>query len=213
MARNPRRRLGGGRRRASTAAPTRPARTTATSRAWRALLAGLPMEVPGATVNRLCGSGLDARGHRGARHPAGEAQLMIAGGVESMSRAPFVMPKAETRLRARQRDLRHHHRLALRQPADEGAVRRRLDARDGRERGRRLRHRARGPGRAWRWRSQQQGAWRRSRPASSTAEIVPVTIPQKKGDPVVVDAGRAPARDHAGGAGASSRASCGPTAR
>ena len=61
-----------------------------------ALLAGLPMEVPGATLNRLCGSGLDALGTAARAIKSGEATLMIAGGVESMSRAPFVMPKAES---------------------------------------------------------------------------------------------------------------------
>jgi 3-oxoadipyl-CoA thiolase len=60
------------------------------------LLAGLPIEVPGATINRLCGSGLDAVGTAARAIRAGEAGLMIAGGVESMSRAPFVMPKAES---------------------------------------------------------------------------------------------------------------------
>ena len=60
------------------------------------LLAGLPLEVPGATVNRLCGSGLDAIGTAARAIKAGESGLMIAGGVESMSRAPFVMPKAES---------------------------------------------------------------------------------------------------------------------
>ncbi|HRO82672.1 MAG TPA: beta-ketoacyl synthase N-terminal-like domain-containing protein, partial [Alicycliphilus denitrificans] len=59
-----------------------------------ALLAGLPIAVPGATINRLCGSGLDAVGTAARAIRAGEARLMIAGGVESMSRAPFVMPKA-----------------------------------------------------------------------------------------------------------------------
>ncbi len=60
------------------------------------LLAGLPVVVSGATINRLCGSGLDALGTAARAIKAGEAQLMIAGGVESMSRAPFVSPKAET---------------------------------------------------------------------------------------------------------------------
>ena len=59
------------------------------------LLAGLPLEVPGATINRLCGSGLDALGTAARAIRAGEAGLMIAGGVESMSRAPFVMPKMD----------------------------------------------------------------------------------------------------------------------
>ena len=61
-----------------------------------ALLAGLPVGVPGGTINRLCGSGLDAVGTAARAIKAGEAELMIAGGVESMSRAPFVMPKAES---------------------------------------------------------------------------------------------------------------------
>ena len=60
------------------------------------LLAGLPIDVPGATLNRLCGSGLDAVGTAARAIKSGEAGLMIAGGVESMSRAPFVMPKAES---------------------------------------------------------------------------------------------------------------------
>ena len=60
------------------------------------LLAGLPIDVPGATINRLCGSGLDAIGTAARAIKSGEARLMIAGGVESMSRAPFVMPKAES---------------------------------------------------------------------------------------------------------------------
>ncbi|MFG1655712.1 3-oxoadipyl-CoA thiolase [Micromonospora chersina] len=59
-----------------------------------ALLGGLPEEVPGSTVNRLCGSGLDALATAARAIVAGEADLLVAGGVESMSRAPFVMPKA-----------------------------------------------------------------------------------------------------------------------
>src|SRR6478609_958324 len=59
-----------------------------------ALLAGLPVEVPGATINRLCGSGLDAVGSAARAIRSGDATLMIAGGVESMTRAPFVMGKA-----------------------------------------------------------------------------------------------------------------------
>lgn len=60
------------------------------------LLAGLPVGVPGGTINRLCGSGMDAVGTAARAIRAGEASLMIAGGVESMSRAPFVMGKADT---------------------------------------------------------------------------------------------------------------------
>ena len=61
-----------------------------------ALLAGLPADVPGATINRLCGSGMDAVGTAARSIEAGDNELMIAGGVESMSRAPFVMPKADS---------------------------------------------------------------------------------------------------------------------
>jgi acetyl-CoA acyltransferase len=64
------------------------------------LLAGLPVEVPGTTVNRLCGSGMDAVGLAARAIKSGETALMIAGGVESMSRAPFVMGKARVGLLA-----------------------------------------------------------------------------------------------------------------
>ena len=67
------------------------------------LLAGLPDSVPGVTVNRLCGSGLDAIAIAAARIRTGEASLVIAGGVESMSRAPFVMSKAETEFSRQQK--------------------------------------------------------------------------------------------------------------
>ncbi len=61
-----------------------------------ALLAGLPIDAPGGTINRLCGSGLDAVGMAARAIRAGDADLIVAGGVESMSRAPFVLPKPET---------------------------------------------------------------------------------------------------------------------
>lgn len=60
------------------------------------LLAGLPTTVPGSTINRLCGSGMDATGTAARAIKAGEADLMISGGVESMTRAPFVMGKSQT---------------------------------------------------------------------------------------------------------------------
>lgn len=65
------------------------------------LLAGLPVDVPGSTINRLCGSGMDAVGSAARAIRTGETQLMIAGGVESMSRAPFVMGKADSGFRDR----------------------------------------------------------------------------------------------------------------
>jgi len=66
-----------------------------------ALLAGLPVEVPGTTINRLCGSGMDAVVTAARATRAGEAEVIVAGGVESMSRAPFVLPKAEMTARRR----------------------------------------------------------------------------------------------------------------
>ncbi len=82
------------------------------------LLAGLPDSSGGVTLNRLCGSGLDAVAMAARAIRGGDADLIIAGGSESMSRAPFVMPKATIGVRPPRRNLRHHHRLALRQPED-----------------------------------------------------------------------------------------------
>ena len=150
-----------------------------------ALLAGLPVEVPGSTVNRLCGSGLDALGTAARAIRSGEADLMIAGGVESMSRAPFVMPKAESAFSRSNRGRGHDDRLALRQQADEGALRRRLDARDGRERRRptsRLNARRRT---AWRWRRSAR-RWRRSSAASSTPRSCRSRSRRRRAMPIVV---------------------------
>ncbi len=149
-----------------------------------ALLAGLPMAVPGATINRLCGSGLDALGSAARAIKAGEAQLMMAGGVESMSRAPFVMPKATS---AFSRDnavfdttigWRFVNKLMKEQygidsmpetaenVAAEWKVTR--DAQDRMALASQLKAVA----------AQQAGFF--------DAEICPVTLPQKKGEPVVV---------------------------
>ena len=189
------RRLGGGRRRhlrlrepGGRGQPQRRA-------AWRCCSPDCRSEVPGTTVNRLCGSSLDAIGIAARAIKSGETALMIAGGVESMSRAPFVMGKADCRVLARREDRGHDHRLAFRQSADEGEVRRRLDARDGGERRGGFQGVARRPGCV---RVAQPAARRRGHRAGRLAEeIVPVTIAQKKGDPVVVHAGRASARDDA----------------
>ena len=81
--------------RCSLDAPTNPVRTTATWRAWLYCSPGCRRHVPGMTLNRLCASGLDAVGAAGRALRAGEIDLAIAGGVESMTRAPFVMGKAE----------------------------------------------------------------------------------------------------------------------
>ena len=166
------------------------------------LLAGLPKEVPGTTVNRLCGSGMDAVIIAARAIKAGEAELMIAGGVESMSRAPFVMPKADDGLLAQRRDLRHDDRLALRQSADEEAVRRRFHAGDRRERRRGLfQVSPRRPGRLRACAARTRRSPRR-RTAGSAKEITPVTIPQRKGDAGRRRQGRASARRHDGrGAG------------
>ena len=82
------------------------------------LLAGLPQEVPGATINRLCGSSLDALGIAARAIKSGETELMIAGGVESMTRAPFDWESGQ-RVQPQCGDIRHDDWLALRQPADE----------------------------------------------------------------------------------------------
>ena len=82
------------------------------------LLAGLPVEVPGQTVNRLCGSGLQAVASAAQAIRAGEGDVFIAGGVESMSRAPWVMLKPEDGVSANAAgDGGHDHRLAVRQSA------------------------------------------------------------------------------------------------
>ena len=184
----------------STGAPTRRARTTATWRRMALLLAGLPQEVPGTTVNRLCGSSLDAIGIAARAIKSGETALMIAGGVESMSRAPFVMAKADAAFSRSREDRRHDHRLALRQPADEGALRRRLDAGDRRERGAGFQRRARRPGSRLLC-AASSGRQARSPPAGFAEEIVPVTIPSKKGDPIVVEQDEHPRDDDARSAG------------
>ena len=88
-----------------------------------ALLAGLPVEVPGQTVNRLCGSGLQAVASAAQAIRAGEGGLMLAGGVESMTRAPYVMLKpAKAWDRTSARDGRLHGRLAVRQSALSGGL-------------------------------------------------------------------------------------------
>ena len=99
-----------------------------------ALLAGLPVTVPGSTINRLCASGLDAVVIAARAIKAGEMQLAIAGGVESMSRAPFVMPKADAAF-SRQAEI-FDTTIGWRfvNPLHAQAVRRGFHAGDGRER-------------------------------------------------------------------------------
>ena len=132
-----------------------------------ALLAGLPQSVPGATVNRLCASGLEAINGAARAVKAGEGDFYLAGGVESMSRAPWVVEKPERALpRGATDDARHDPRLADDQPAD-GRARRldRVDGRDRRERRRALRDQPRGPGRL---RAAQPPARRRRRRGGSS---------------------------------------------
>ena len=154
------------------------------------LLAGLPVDVPGSTVNRLCGSGLDALGTAARAIKAGEARLMIAGGVESMSRAPFVMGKAESAYSRTMKmedttigwrfinpKMRERYGVdampetAENVAADFGVNRADQDA--------------------FALRSQQRTA--AAQEAGRFAdEIVPVTIAQKKGDPIVMRADEHP---------------------
>ncbi len=149
------------------------------------LLAGLPIEVPGTTVNRLCGSGMDAIGLAARSIKSGETGLMIAGGVESMSRAPFVMGKAESAF-SRQAAIfdttigwrfinplmkKLHETHSMPQTADNVAADFNISRADQD---------------AFALRSQQR--WAAAHAAGRFAdELVPVVIAQKKGDPKIVD--------------------------
>ena len=148
------------------------------------LLAGMPVEVSGATVNRLCGSGMEAVGSLARAIRAGEMQLGIAGGVESMSRAPFVMPKADTAFsranavydttigwRFVNPKMKAKHGIdAMPETAENVAEDFKVSRRDQD---------------AFALRSQQRALAAQSSGALAE-EIVQVTIPAKKGDPVVV---------------------------
>ncbi|MEY3285946.1 MAG: hypothetical protein RL500_676 [Pseudomonadota bacterium] len=150
-----------------------------------ALLAGLPIEVPGGTVNRLCGSGLDALGTAARAIRSGEAGLMIAGGVESMSRAPFVMPKAESAFsranavydttigwRFINKLMKERYGVdSMPETAENVAV----DFKIEREAQDRMAM------------ASQLKAVAAQKSGFFDAEITPVVIPQKKGDPVVVN--------------------------
>ncbi len=149
-----------------------------------ALLAGLPIAVPGGTINRLCGSGLDAVGTAARAIKAGEARLMIAGGVESMSRAPFVMPKAESAFsrsnavydttigwRFINKLMKQHYGVdsmpeTAENVADDFQIERAAQDRMAL--------------------ASQQKAAAAIAAGHLAQEIVPVTIAQKKGDPIVV---------------------------
>ncbi len=154
------------------------------------LLAGLPVDVPGTTVNRLCGSGMDAVGLAARSIKSGETGLMIAGGVESMSRAPFVMGKAESAfsrsaaiydttigwrfVNPLMKKLYDVHSMP--QTADNVAEEFSVSRADQD---------------AFALRSQQR--WAAAHAAGRFAdELVPVEIPRKKGDPVVFGADEHP---------------------
>ncbi len=148
------------------------------------LLAGLPFEVPGTTLNRLCGSGLDAVGTAARAIRAGEATLMIAGGVESMSRAPFVMPKAESAFsranavydttigwRFINKLMKEKYGVdSMPETAENVATDYKIE-RDAQDR---------------MALASQMKAVAAQKAGFFDAEIVPVTIPQKKGDAIVV---------------------------
>jgi acetyl-CoA C-acetyltransferase len=150
-----------------------------------ALLAGLPVGVPGTTVNRLCGSGMDAVGMAARAIRAGDCEMMIAGGVESMTRAPFVMPKADAAFS--RANAVHDTTIGWRfvnpkmkarfgidsmpQTADNVAA----DYNISREDQDAFAKRSQG-----RWAAAQDGG-------IFADEIVPVHVPQKRGDPVVFD--------------------------
>jgi acetyl-CoA C-acetyltransferase len=149
-----------------------------------ALLAGLPIGVPGATINRLCGSGLDALGSAARAIKAGEAPLMIAGGVESMSRAPFVMPKAESAFsrhnavydttigwRFVNKLMKEAHGVdAMPETAENVATEYKIE-REAQDR---------------MALASQLKAVAAQKAGFFDSEIVPVTLPQKKGEPIVV---------------------------
>ncbi|WP_299044989.1 3-oxoadipyl-CoA thiolase [uncultured Tateyamaria sp.] len=149
------------------------------------LLAGLPVDVPGITVNRLCASGMDAVGMAARGIKAGDMDMVIAGGIESMSRAPFVMPKAEAAFsRANQvydttigwrfvnPKMKAEHGIdSMPQTADNVAADWQV-AREAQDA----------------FAARSQARWAAAHEAGVFAEeIAPVTIPQRKGDPVVMD--------------------------
>ena len=131
------------------------------------------------TVNRLCGSGMDAIATAARAIRLGEAGL-VAGGVESMSRAPFVVPKPPARSHRPGRDGRHDARLAAREPAHGGARPHRPAGADGGEPRGRARHHARGAGRV-RARQPREGG-RRADAGRFAAEIVAVDVARPQGD-------------------------------
>jgi acetyl-CoA acyltransferase len=150
-----------------------------------ALLAGLPVTVPGATVNRLCGSGLDALAMAARAVRVGEVALAIAGGVESMSRAPFVLPKAEGAF-ARQAEI-YDTTIGWRFVNPRMRAQYGIDSMP--ETGENVAaeyHIARADQDAFALRSQQRAAAAYAR-GFFAGELIPVEIPQRKGRPLLVE--------------------------
>ncbi|MGO8151227.1 3-oxoadipyl-CoA thiolase [Rhizobium leguminosarum] len=150
-----------------------------------ALLAGLPIAVPGTTINRLCGSGMDAVITAARAIRSGEAELMIAGGVESMSRAPFVMPKAETAF-SRAAEI---HDTTIGWRFVNPLMKKQYGVDSMPETGENVAedyHVSREDQDAFALRSQAKAAAAQAN-GRLAKEITPVTIPQRKGDPVIVD--------------------------
>ena len=149
------------------------------------LLAGLPVSVSGTTINRLCGSGMDAIIAAARAIKAGEAELMIAGGVESMSRAPFVMPKAETAF-SRSAEI---HDTTIGWRFINPLMKKQYGVDSMPETGENVAEDfkvSREDQDAFALRSQAKAAAAQANGRLSK-EITPVTIPQRKGDPVVVE--------------------------
>ncbi|MGO7367481.1 3-oxoadipyl-CoA thiolase [Rhizobium ruizarguesonis] len=150
-----------------------------------ALLAGLPIAVPGTTINRLCGSGMDAVITAARAIRADEAELMVAGGVESMSRAPFVMPKAETAF-SRAAEI---HDTTIGWRFVNPLMKKQYGVDSMPETGENVAedyHVSREDQDAFAVRSQAKAAAAQAN-GRLAKEITPVSIPQRKGDPVVVD--------------------------
>ncbi len=158
-----------------------------------ALLAGLPDSIPGTTMNRLCGSGLDAVGTAARAIQSGQTDLMIAGGVESMSRAPFVMGKADTAFarNAEVFDTTIGWRFVNPQMKKQYGVDAMPETGENVAREFQV---SRADQDAMALRSQQRAA-RAQANGRLAKEIVAVTIAQKKGDPKVVDKDEHPRGD------------------
>jgi 3-oxoadipyl-CoA thiolase len=150
-----------------------------------ALLAGLPVDVPGSTVNRLCGSGLDALGTAARAIRSGDADLTIAGGVESMSRAPFVMPKAESAF-SRHAEI-HVTTLGWRFVNRVMKERFGVDSMPETAENVAVDYKIEREAQDLMALASQRKALAAQKSGFFDAEIVPVTIPQKKGDAIVFD--------------------------